>query len=195
MKQPLLRALPAAARTPAGGSRARIAACASSRELRLFRLLQHVNAPQVREEPGKTPRCLRSPAPYPTTQTHQRAHVHVRIQHGHKNALAVKHAAYLGRTKSTKRIPKASPERVRAKSAATHGGELASPPPAPLNRPLKVGGRIKTDEGGAPPEKHVRRCPAALATAAEPGPGPKKDTPTEAELTHRECWDTHGASV
>lgn len=184
-------------------SRARITACgevsSSSLGIAYFLPVATRERPArgggARENPSSSPQpCSNGTLPsprYPTKATHQGAHVHEPIQHGHRDALAGTQAAYLGRTKSTKEILKASPERrfaaqVRAENAATRGSDLTFPPPARLNRPLKVGGRIKTDEGEAPPEKHVRHCPAAPATATKHGPGPNKDTRTEAKLTQSE---------
>lgn len=103
------------------GSPHAVKSAAAAWELRIFCLLQHVNALRGGEEPGKTPRRLRNPARMghflplviQPKQTHQGAHVHDPIQHGHRNALAGTQAAYLGRTKSTKEILQASPQRER----------------------------------------------------------------------------------
>lgn len=95
-------------------SRARITACAQASNNRLeiayFLPVATRERPAseggARENPSLSPQpCSNGTLPsprYPTEPTHRRAHVHAPIQHGHKNALAVKQAAYLGRTKSTK---------------------------------------------------------------------------------------------
>lgn len=104
-------------------------------ELRIFCLLQHVNALRggggARENPSSSPQpssngTLPSPR-YPTKATHQGAHVHEPIQHGHRErARGGTQAAYLGRTKSTKEILRASlcgtsasRERRRARAASS----------------------------------------------------------------------------
>lgn len=108
-----------------GRSRARITACGevsnSSLGIAYFLPVATRERPARGEEPGKTPRRLRNPARMghflplviQPKQTHQGAHVHDPFQHGHRNALAGTQAAYLGRTKSTKEILQASPQRER----------------------------------------------------------------------------------
>lgn len=137
----------------------------------------------TRERPAReggareNPLCLRNTARMGhflplVTQPNRPLSVHTctSIRHRHKHALEAKQAAYLKRTKSTKETQQAShggggggggegaAVQVRAENAATHSSELTFPPPAPLNRPFKVGGRIKTDEGGSMSDTVRLRC-------------------------------------
>lgn len=134
-------------------------------ELRIFCLLQHVNALRGGRSQGKplvvSATLLEWDTSFPSLSNQSNPSGCTRARTDPTWTQGTRSRGDTSRLPRAHKINKGDPESVALRHKCEQrtpprtGSELTFPPPARLNRPLKVGGRIKTDEGGKHRQKSM----------------------------------------